>query len=131
MNIPPSIYTMPSCELHDYVMVEPERYYCLECNRDQVTPKPCIRCYGLNVIVAKCVSGCARCDFTMNNSDGLGFMAYRRIVRDIDSGKADLSDPLVKRIVQIREIVTLKSTLRTKLIEERENQTLLNELNSS
>jgi len=67
----------------------------------------------------------------MNNSDGLGFMAYRRIVRDIDSGKADLSDPLVKRIVQIREIVTLKSTLRTKLLEERENQVLINELNSS
>jgi len=67
----------------------------------------------------------------MNNSDGLGFMAYRRIVRDIDSGKADLSDPLVKRIVQIREIVALKSTLRTKLLEERENQVLINELNSS
>lgn len=113
-------------------MVEPERYYCLECNRDQVTPKPCIRCYGLNVIVSQGVTGCTRCDFkTTNAVDTLGWKAYRRIVKDIKSGEADLYDPLVKRIVQIQEMNALKANLLTKLREERENQALLNELNSS
>lgn len=122
---------MSNCEDHEYVMIEPERYYCLDCTRDQIVPKPCVRCYGLNVIVAQGVSGCTRCDLKTTNADSLGFKAYQRIARDIDSGKADLSDPLVKRIVRIREMITLKSTLRTKLREERENQVLINELNSS
>ena len=131
MNIPPSIHKMSNCEQHDYVMVEPERYYCLDCTRDQIVPKPCIRCYGLNVIVAKGVSGCTRCDFKTTNVDSIGFMAYRRIVRDIESSVADLSDPLVKRIVRIQEMNALKANLLTKLREERENQALINELNSS
>jgi hypothetical protein len=112
-------------------MVEPERYYCLECNRDQVTPKPCIRCNGFNVIVAQGVSGCTRCNFKTNRGDSLGWMAYRRIVRDIESGEADRYDPLVRRIVQIREMSTLKANLLTKLREEREDQALMDELNSS
>jgi hypothetical protein len=61
----------------------------------------------------------------------LGWMAYRRIVRDIESGEADRYDPLVRRIVQIREMSTLKANLLTKLREEREDQALMDELNSS
>jgi hypothetical protein len=112
-------------------MVEPERYYCLECNRDQITPKPCIRCYGLNVIIAQGVSGCTRCDFKTNRLDSQGWMAYRRITEAIRKGTADLSDPLVRRIVGIEELNTLKANLRTKLREERENQALLDDLNAS
>ena len=120
---------MTNCEEHDYVMIKPERYYCLDCTRDQTGPKPCIRCYGLNVIVAQGVSGCMRCDFKTNRGDSLGWMAYRRIVRDIESGVADLSDPLVKRIIRIQEMNTLKANLITKLREERENQSLRHDLN--
>ena len=88
---------MSNCD-HEYVMVEPERYYCPDCSHNQLRPKLCIRCYGLNVIIAHSVSSCARCgDSKTNPLDSKGWIACRRITKAIKNGATDLSDPLVNR----------------------------------